>query len=123
MKLRFRGNTLRLRVNQREVASLADGRSLEEAIAFPNDARFVYLFEPNAEGERGAAFEHGRIRIQAPLQDVRAWAQGDAVGLYFDLPAGATTLLRIAIEKDLECVDGPPEEYDPYAFPRSAKNC
>ncbi len=123
MKLRFRGNTLRLRVNQREVTALADGHSLEEAVAFPNNARFIYLFEPNAEREPMASFADGRIRIQAPLRDVQAWAQGESVGLYFDLPADSTTELRIAIEKDLECVDGSPEEYDPYAFPRSGQKC
>ena len=37
---------------------------------------------------------------------------------YFDLPADRS-VLTVAIEKDLECVDGPPEEKDPEAFPRA----
>jgi hypothetical protein len=43
--------------------------------------------------------------------------------MYFDVAADGASL-RIAIEKDLECVDGPEEERDPEAFPRGiSKNC
>jgi hypothetical protein len=46
------------------------------------------------------------------------WAHSDSVGIYFEIPANGARL-QVAIEKDLECVDGPPEERDPDAFPRS----
>jgi hypothetical protein len=42
------------------------------------------------------------------------WARGDEIGFYFVVEPG----LKVAIEKDLECVDGPEEEKDPDAFPR-----
>ena len=123
MKLRFRSNTLRLRVNRREVEGLASGESIEECVLFPDDGRFRYVFEPKESAEPRAAFQQGAIRISAPLRQVREWANGDAIGLYFNLPAGGTTL-DIAIEKDLECIDGPADEHDPDAFPRKpAKDC
>ena len=127
MKLRFRENSLRFRVNQREVTSLAAGNSLEEAVCFPNDSRFSYTFEPNAENRPKASFEEGKIRITAPLREVEAWAHGESLGLYFDLQDfdlhGEATTLRVAIEKDLECVDASPEDRDPDAFPRAGKKC
>jgi hypothetical protein len=55
--------------------------------------------------------------VLAPEAVVHEWAEGEQIGLYFELPAGASAL-TIAIEKDLECIDGPPEEKDPDAFPR-----
>ncbi len=122
MKLRFRNNTLRLRVNQQEVNSLASGAALEESVVFPNNSQFVYRFEPVLGTQPQASFEAGRLEVIAPLRDIEAWASGDSVGLYFNLPAQASTL-RVAIEKDLECVDGPPEERDPHAFPRAGKQC
>ncbi len=116
MKLRFRGNSLRLRVNRREVETLASGVALREEVVFPN-AHFSYIIEPQAKASPQASFEGGVIHVRAPLSTVRDWAHGQSVGLYFDVPAENATL-KVAIEKDLECVDGSPEERDPEAFPR-----
>ncbi|HZQ52383.1 MAG TPA: hypothetical protein VFB14_09310 [Bryobacteraceae bacterium] len=123
MKLRFRKNSLRLRVNRREVESLAAGQTIEEQIYFPGDALISYVLETVPTGPATASFRQGVIRVAAPREEIQNWAHGDAIGLYFDLPASGAAL-KVAVEKDLECVDGPPEEREPYAFPRSTgKNC
>lgn len=124
MKLRFRGNTLRLRVNQREVDTLANGNALRERIVFPGATDLSYVLETKAEPGGQASFHEGIISISAPITDVKDWAASNtSLGIYFDLPANGS-VLKIAIEKDLECVDGPEEERDPDAFPREAlKNC
>jgi hypothetical protein len=122
MKLRFRQNSLRLRVNQREVDELASGIALEEDVSFPGNSRMRYILEPYGQHTAAASFEGGVIRVSAPGNDVKQWANSEAIGMYFDLPADGS-VLRVAIEKDLECVDGPPEERDPDAFPRSDRAC
>lgn len=123
MKLRFRKNSLRLRVNQREAESLAAGQALEEQVHFPGDAFFSYVLETVPTGPPTASFRQGVIRVSAPRNEIQDWVNGAAIGLYFDLPANGAAL-KVAVEKDLECVDGPPEERDPHAFPRSTgKNC
>ncbi|HEY7211122.1 MAG TPA: hypothetical protein VH477_12675 [Bryobacteraceae bacterium] len=123
MKLRFRGNTLRLRVNRREVEALAAGRRLEEQVFFPGGSYLSYALEQGGQPSADASFEKNTIRVSAPACELRAWAADESIGLYFDLAAGEGTL-RLMIEKDLECVDGPPEEYDPDAFARPAsKSC
>ena len=123
MKLRFRNNSLRLRVNQREVKGLAEGETLAEEIRFPGHTRMSYVLEASLEAAPKASFQQGVIRVTAPREQVQQWATSEAIGLYFELAADGTDL-RIAIEKDLECVDGKVEERDPHAFPRSiSKNC
>ena len=123
MKLRFRKNSLRLRVNQREVESLAGGAILTEEVLFPGDARMLYILEPSNQTSHDASFIAGVLRVAAPEDQLREWANNDSVGIYFDLPANGTSL-RVAIEKDLECVDASPEDRDPDAFPRViGKNC
>jgi len=122
MKLRFRKNSLRLRVNQREVKGLVSGAVLEEQIVFPGDSRICYILQSSSAAVAEASFRQGVIRVVAPHQQVEEWANGESVGMYFEFPANGTSL-KIAIEKDLECVDGPPEEKDPEAFPRSRKQC
>lgn len=123
MKLRFRENSLRLRVNRREVEGLAAGAILEEEIHFPGEARISYVLEPSQRALPEASFHEGVIRIAAPQERLRQWANSDSIGIYFDIPADGACL-RIAIEKDLECLDRPPEERDADAFPRGIrKNC
>ena len=119
MKLRFRENSLRLRVNQREVRTLAAGSALREEVRFPGDTRISYVLQPATADSPSASFVGGAIVVTAPLRDVEQWANGDQIGIYFDLPTSGTRL-RVAIEKDLECIDAPVEERDPHAFPRQA---
>ncbi len=123
MKLRFRNNSVRLRLNQREVADLSSGNALAEQVYFPGDGNISYILEPSQLSSPGASFRDGVMRISAPQAEVAEWANSDSIGIYFDLPARGTSL-RVAIEKDLECVEGAAEEHDPLAFPRGiSKNC
>ena len=119
MKLRFRRNSLRLRLNRREVEQLAEGTALQEVVTFPGDARMEYALDSSSESRATASFQGGVIRVHAPRTQVQDWANGEEIGLYFDLPTDGTSL-KIAIEKDLECVDAPAEERDPEAYPRVA---
>jgi hypothetical protein len=123
MKLRFRGNSLRLRLNQREVETVASGSALEERIAFPGSGSLSYVLDSDAQFGPRASFREGVIRVSAPPSELKQWAGSNGIGLYFELGAHGSAL-KIAIEKDLECVDAPPEERDPEAFPRQVgKSC
>ena len=123
MKLRFRHNSLRLRVNQREVKGLVSGALLEEQVVFPGDSRIAYTLQSSSADTPDASFRQGVIRVLAPQQQVEEWAKGESIGMYFEFPANGSSL-KIAIEKDLECVDGSPEEHDPEAFRRGdGKDC
>lgn len=119
MKLRFRRNSLRLRVNRREVEDLASGAALEERVQFPGDARILYILATTTKPNAEAWFRDGVIGVSAPETQVKEWAASESPGMYFEVPTDGS-LLKIAIEKDLECVDGPAEERDPDAFPRAS---
>lgn len=123
MKLRFRNNSLRLRLNRREAEILAAGSALKEQVSFPEGAIFSYVLETAPRAHAEASFQQGVIRIAAPAAALQNWVACRAIGIYFELPANGS-LLKIAIEKDLECVDAPPEERDPDAFARAdCSNC
>jgi hypothetical protein len=118
MKLRFRANSLRVRVNQIEVRKLAAGESLREKIDFPGGSALSYILKTVSAADPQAFFAHNSIQIAAPLALVSGWAESEEIGLYFTLATGIEPL-KIAIEKDLECIDGPVHEKDPDAYPRS----
>ena len=69
------------------------------------------------------SFRNGTIRVSAPQTLIEKWAGSDSIGIYFELPANGT-VLKVSIEKDLECTEASVEEHDPDAFPRAlGKNC
>lgn len=120
MKLRFRENSLRLRLNRNEVASLAEGKSLRESVAFPGGASFSYRLSTAANAQTTAGLSDGAIGVVLPAGNVREWAVRNEIGLYYKLDT-ADGPLEIAVEKDLECVDAPKEERDPFAYPRKTE--
>jgi hypothetical protein len=122
MKLRFSQNSVRLRLNRREVEDLSTGLALKEYVHFPGDAQFGYVLESALSASPQVEFGAGTVRVAIPWAEIQNWASTDAIGMYFELPANGS-MLKLAIEKDLECIDGPAAERDPEAFPRSGKNC
>ena len=115
MKLRFRNNSLRLRLNQREAAALSAGKAIEEHVDFPGGSALAYRLVPADSPDAGAEFSAGVITVSIPAATAKSWEQSDDIGVYYR--AGS---LDVAIEKDLECKDGPEAERDPYAYPREA---
>jgi hypothetical protein len=117
MKLRLRGNSIRLRLNREDVDRLALGNILEEQVFFPGSNRFCYCLEPSANGA-AAHFDGSSIRITVPLTAISEWAASREIGLYFDFQTGEQPL-KVAIEKDLECLHDTGEEPETLAFPRT----
>jgi hypothetical protein len=120
MKLRFNRNSLRFRLNQLEVNRLASGERLVEEVWFPGaDDPFRYSLEIQ-DGETSAHFKPAPAGIGVWLKsvDIIAWASSDELELHRMLPTSREPL-TLMIEKDLECVDAPPEERDPHAFRRA----
>ena len=117
MKLRLKENSIRLRLNQSEVTAVASGEVLRQDVVFPGDSRLSYLLRATQASGPSVSFESGVIEVCLPEVTIQHWFRVEDIGVYFHSPAGSSEL-HVAIEKDLECLDGPPGEYDPDAFPR-----
>jgi hypothetical protein len=56
--------------------------------------------------------------LSVPGADAKAWAGRDGeIGLYYEQKLDGGGALRIMIEKDFQCIDGPAEEIDPAGYP------
>lgn len=97
MKIRLFGDSLRLRLTQAEVATLAHGGSLETVIPFPGEA-LACMVQPSDE-PLTARHAAGRITILMPRSETTAWAASETEGMY-----GASGHLRLAVEKDYNCL-------------------
>ncbi len=128
MKLRISGNSVRLRLTQREVAEFAETGKLEDRVEFGGESNrhlsYTVVAESQAKKVHGK-FENGRISIIIPQTIAANWAQSEQIGIggEQDLSAGKT--LRILIEKDFACLTPRLEEdeSDNYPHPKSEKTC
>jgi hypothetical protein len=122
VKLRIHGNSLRLRLNQAEVAQFSKTGFIEEAIEFGPGARLAFSLESQSGVDTPQAlFEDSWIRIQIPTTRAENWVTSDLVGVAAEQPLGAGKHLSIMIEKDFKCMHGPvPEDPDAYPNPLAA---
>ena len=104
MKLRIRGNAIRLRLKRGEVDSLATGEKLVEETKFPGSV-FSYSLELSDNEDMMASFEAGQIAITMPREIIPEWADTDLVSLYTEQKLSGDGLLEILVEKDFTCLE------------------
>jgi len=104
MKLRIRGDSVRLRLKRSEVDLLAAGESIVEETHFPG-AVLSYRLDVTGEEAMQAHLENSSLVFRLPASQVSAWATTDEVSMLAeqDLPGG--NKLTLLIEKDFSCLE------------------
>lgn len=120
MKLRIRGNSVRLRLRQGEVRRLADSGLVEERTEFGDRRTLAYAVRVDDVPALTASFDGAAVVVRVPREWARRWASSDQIGI-----EGEYGPLKILVEKDFECIDAPAGESQADAFPnpRSAAGC
>lgn len=116
MKLRIKGNSLRLRLTQSEIARLGEVGRVEERINFGLNQTLVYelivkpAVETDAESQAerlSASFNDNRITVKLPYTFARELVETTRVGFGGEQESGdGTGVLSLLIEKDFACLDG-----------------
>ncbi len=118
MKLRIKGNSIRLRLTQPEVAALAAGAAVEERTEFPDGGQFRYrLVSDNTAIQPGATCADGVLTVRLPTDAVTRWARETIVGLEFATPLKSGGELRLLVEKDFACLNPRRDESDEGTYP------
>ncbi len=122
MKLRIKGNSLRIRLTKTEVSELAETGYLQEQTIFPNN-RLVYALQKADDAELlSATFENNKITLHAPAAFIKDWPANNVVGLKTKMPLPNNDHLFLLIEKDFVCLDDTTEDQsDNYENPN--KTC
>jgi hypothetical protein len=119
MKLRVKGNSVRLRLTRPEVARLdEDGEVLERAEFGPEE---ILTYEIRAGTDSDAilaTFRSGSVQVLVPPERIREWAASDEVGIY-----AQCGLMEVTIEKDFRCLTRPEEQWDNDVFPNPEEFC
>ena len=100
MKLRIKGNSLRLRVTRSEVERVSMGESIEDTICFgpePN-AKLTYALErEKAINSTTVKYHTHKVTIQIPLVLAHDWATSDSVGLSGEVDLGPAGTLHVLV--------------------------
>ena len=107
MKIRIRGDSIRLRLSQKEVAQISVGEKVQDITRFPLGTKLSYGLDTSSNvKEIEAHFENQQIMIVMPRQQATAWASSGDVALKANLPIEKTSddQLFILIEKDFQCL-------------------
>ena len=122
MKLRIRGNTLRLRLSRNEVDSVAQGKEVEESTSFPGGGKLQYVLKQTPLDTTVVKTNEGDdsyINILVDENKAKQWAKSDEVGLFGTEPLVLGSL-ELLIEKDFACLNPRDGVEDSDSFPNPA---
>jgi len=109
MKIRIKGNSVRLRLTKSEVDKIALGQSVKEIVEFPeNELTYKISFANHSV----VSFRDGFIHIEIEKSGLSKWASSTEVGI--DFTSGK---LQVLVEKDFACLITRDGEDDADAFP------
>jgi hypothetical protein len=116
MKLRIRGDSIRLRLTRSEVQDLVLRGTVAETTHLPVGPAFGYQLRADALAPAATAtFEAGVLGIAVPRSAAEAWAASEEVAIRADVPV-AGGALSILVEKDFPCLTVREGEDDSDAF-------
>ncbi len=121
MKLRIKGNSVRLRLTKTDVATIARSGYLEDITDF-GPSKLIYALASKPEVlEMNARFNDNKVEIQVPESMVTGWPENDIVGFEANMPLPDGSSLYLLIEKDFACLDHTNEDQrDNYENPNMA---
>jgi len=126
MKLRIKGNSLRLRVAPSEVPRLLKTGRIEETIHFgpQKDSSWTYDLEhADLETEISLRHQPGEVAVLLSTPAARAWAGSDQVAIEAILETGQGPL-TLLVEKDFACLDQSDQDNeDTFPNPNSEGPC
>jgi len=126
MKLRVRGNTLRLRLSRGEVNELAARGEVRDGVAFgaePSERLGYAIVASDGAAVTSARLAGGSIEVIVPRSLAREWAASETVGFEAEQAIGEGLSLQILVEKDFACLTPRKGEDDADAFPNPNETC
>lgn len=106
MKLRVKGNSIRVRLTKTEVDKICSGTTFEESTIFGENIFKYELKKSDDVSELSAAFNSGTITIFLPSSLIENWSTNETVGFNETSQDG----LYILVEKDFKCIDETTED-------------
>ena len=121
MKLRIKGNSIRLRLTQSEVEQVGQGQAVQEFVSFgPQTPRFLYTLATSDLDQVSARYQEHELKVIIPKKEAKQWAATDQVGIEENLELEGGATLYVLIEKDFQCLHKRSTEDESDHFPNPA---
>lgn len=128
MKLRIRENSVRLRLDRKDLAELLEHGRVLDVLRFgpSSNHTFTYTVVVGSAplGHPHAQYYAGLLVVTIDLGDAKEWSESEQVGFDHE-QAVESGAVRVILEKDFACVDRPTgdEAEDAWAFPNPSGVC
>ena len=121
MKIRIKGNAIRLRLTKTEVETFCKTGRFEEQTHF-GDLRFTYALQAKQNIDTlDASFSEDTITVFLNERESKDWYQTNQVGFSEVVKRADGTTLSLLIEKDFACLDAREEDQsDNYTNPNAS---
>ncbi len=119
MKIRIKDNSIRLRLDKRDIDQLSKNGHVTSRTMIPGDGcidKFIYALKEGGS-EISALLANNTITISIPKDRVTKWTQSEEVGIEHTLDLKNGDRLRLLIEKDFQCLMDRPHENEDHMFP------
>jgi hypothetical protein len=124
MKLRIKGDSLRLRLTQGEVNELEAHGVVADCVRFGGSNSLLYRLTRDRHAQAiTASYVDGVIDVRLPEQAALSWCRSNEVTLSGSQPAATDAELRIVVEKDFACLTAREGEDESDNFPNPNKSC
>ena len=122
MKLRIKGNSIRIRLSKTEVDELVSGMSLTDGTNFGKSILSYRVQAVKNGNSLNASFENNVITMFVPTSLLAEWATNSVVGFESRMPLENEGELHLLLEKDFKCLDKTMEDQSDF-FENPAKTC
>ncbi len=117
MKLRIRGDSIRLRVTRPELAKMQSSSEVSDAIHFGANSKVVYRLVATSDvTSPEATFDSGTFLVRLPQSTFDHWANSDEISIHGEQKFDSSASLAILIEKDFTCLQPREGEDDSEMF-------
>ncbi len=126
MKLRIRGNSIRLRVTQGELQQIGNREAVSDQIRFGSNDALVYRLQASDQvSVAEARFGGQTIDVLLPAAQARHWAESNDVGISASQALDGDETLSILVEKDFACLQPRQgeDESDMFVNPDAGATC
>ena len=111
MKIRIKGNSIRLRLTKTDVADLKEKGMVSEKTVFESETIFHYSLYVDADSkEINAKFSDQTIEIFLPEKEAKILIDTEQITIENSQYNGEKDQLFLLIEKDLQCLDSTSED-------------
>jgi hypothetical protein len=109
MKIRIKGNSIRIRLSKLEVKKLCNEKEISETTQFPNSI-FTYKLMAKDINELAADYLENVMYVYFPERETLTWYDANLITYKGSMQLANGNNLSIIVEKDFVCLDHTDED-------------